>query len=90
MKSFKAYFITDSFSFLLWETPHTQICGILTYRAGYTRRECPLLLPSVLKDQPQIQGVVTMLARRNDLKNKTNLYYIPELVIVKTFFTIAK
>ena len=71
MKSICEYFVIDSFSFLQWETAHTQMCGILTYRAGYIVQECPLLLLSVLRDQPQTQDVVTMLATRNDLKYKT-------------------
>ena len=72
--------------------------GILTYWVGYIAQECPLLLLSVLRDQPQTQDVVTMLATRNDLKHDIIvlllifkfILYIPELVIVKTFFTIAK
>lgn len=45
------------------------MCGILTYWAGYIAQECPLLSLSVLRDQPQTQDVVTMLATRNDLKH---------------------
>lgn len=98
MKSFCEYFVIDSFSCLPWETPHTHMCGILTYQAGCIAQECPLLLLSVLRDQPQTQDVVTMLAMRNDLKYKTKFInikfilqvYIPELVIVKIFFTITK
>ena len=91
-------FVIDSFSFLQWETAHTQMYGILTYWVGYIAQECPLLLLSVLRDQPQTQDVVTMLATRNDLKHDIIvlllifkfILYIHELVIVKTFFTIAK
>ena len=76
MKSFCEYFVTDSFSFLQWETAHTQMCGILTYWVGYIAQECPLLSLSVLRDQLQTQDVVTMLATRNDLKHDTIILLI--------------